>query len=141
MSRDSFPCAAVHAFRHPDLGADVHVPRLRVPESSGADAIDVATREGVPQYPPTDARGVAIAPVRRAGRRCDPEVESNLEWVVYPFPGRQQQQDIPQGGLGRAENCNYGSDVSTSVPGGLLRNGGGITSYMTDVGCTKWWKK
>ena len=77
------------------LAGRIRVPGLRVSESSGADAVDVATREGVPQYPPAGSRSGAIVSVERAGRRGDPEAEPDPEWVVYLFPGRQQQPDIP----------------------------------------------
>src|SRR5262245_36327215 len=71
------------------------VSRLRVPESSGADAVSVAARKGVPQYPPTAPRSSAIVSVQWVRRRGDPEAESGPEWVVYLFPGREQQPDIP----------------------------------------------
>ena len=38
-----------------DAGRRFRVSGLRVPESSWADAVYVATREGVPQYPPAGA--------------------------------------------------------------------------------------
>ncbi len=38
-------------------------------------------------------------------------------------------------------NCSYGSGVSTNAPGGLLRNDGDISSFMTDAGCIEWWGK
>ena len=78
-----------------DAGRRFRVPRLRVSESSGADAIDVAARKGVPQYPSTDSRSGTIVSVQWPGRRGDPEAEPDPEWVVYLFPGRQQQPDIP----------------------------------------------
>jgi hypothetical protein len=60
-----------------------------------ADAVHVATREGVPQYPSAGARSGAIVSVQRASRRGDPEAESHPEWVVHLLQGGQQQPDIP----------------------------------------------
>src|ERR1700684_2288626 len=78
-----------------DVGRRFRVPRLRVPESSGADALNVATREGVPPYPSPGPRGGAIVSVEWASRRSDPDAKSDLEWVVYLLPGRQYQPDLP----------------------------------------------
>ncbi len=86
-----------------DTGGRFRVSWLRVLESSGADAVNVAARKGVPPYPSTGPRSSAIVSVKREGRRGDPEAEPDPEWVAYLFPGLQQQPDIPCGGLGRSE--------------------------------------
>ena len=52
-----------------DAGRRFRVSGLRVPESSWSDAVDVATREGVPQYPAAGARSGAI--VSQSNGRVD----------------------------------------------------------------------
>ena len=78
-----------------DVGRRLCVPGLRVPESSGTEAFNVATREGVPQYPSADSRGGTVVSVEWASRRGDSKAEPDFKWVVYLFPGRQQQSNIP----------------------------------------------
>ena len=97
-------------------GSRLRVPRFRVSESPGADAIDVAARKGVPQCPPAGPRGGAIVSVQWASRRGDPEAEPDPEWVVYLFPGRQQQPDIPCGGLDRSERVAVVAPSQAPVP-------------------------
>jgi hypothetical protein len=81
----------------------------------------------------------AVVSVERAGRRSGPEVEPDLEWVVY--------SGVPISGLATSTGHSirwtgpFGASCrrKQQCPGGLPRNDGGITSFMTDVGCTRWW--
>ena len=99
----------------------------------------VATREGVPQYTSTGARSGAIVSVQWASRRGDPETESDPEWVVHLFQGQATATGHSIRWTGPfGANCIYGFDASTSAPGGLLRNDGGITFFMADVGSIEW---
>src|ERR1035438_691025 len=66
-----------------DAGGRLRVPGFRVSEGSAADAVYVATREGVPPYPSAGPRSRAVVCVERAGRHGDPEAEPDTEWVVY----------------------------------------------------------
>src|SRR3954463_15649623 len=66
-----------------DAGRRVRVSRLRVSEGSGADAVHVATREGVPQYSPPGSRSSAVVPIQRTSRYSDPEAEPGSEWVRW----------------------------------------------------------
>jgi reverse transcriptase-like protein len=58
----------------------------------------------------------AVVSVEWAGRRGDPETEPDFEWVVYLFPSRQQQSDVPQGGLGRSERVAVVASTKAPMP-------------------------
>jgi hypothetical protein len=69
----------------------------------------------VPTYPGSGTRGGPIVSQERVDRGGDSEVESDPEWVVYLFPGRQQQPDFPSDRLGRAERAAVMAPTQTPM--------------------------
>ena len=64
--------------------------------------------------------------------------EVDRQWVVYLFPGRNQQPDLSHDRLGRAERAAVMADANIDAVGGRLESAGTISSCINAAGCTKW---